>query len=78
MINQDNHDSLLVSVPPEWAYYVASFLVNSLSITRVYDGVELSMFCEVGLGRTWAMDHEFKRLPSEKEFTDVAYSLLET
>ena len=75
-INQDGHDSLLISVEPKRAYYIATFLKGSLERVMVYDGTELSMYCEFSLGSSWMMEHEWKRMPKEKEFVEVAHSLL--
>ena len=79
-INQDGHDSLLISVEPYMAYYIADFLKGCLERSLTYDGVELSMYCEFSLGSCWLFkpEHEWKRLPKEKEFTEVAHGLLES
>ena len=69
------HDSLLVSCPPYNAYHIADFLRQSLERPRVYLGSELTVPVTFGLGRNWAMQHEFKRLPSREEFTEAALEI---
>lgn len=74
-INNQKHDSLLISTPPEWAWDLACFLKAMLERPRNYAGNALTIPCEVKLGRTAAGDHEFKRFPSRKQFDEVAYAL---
>lgn len=73
--NVQVHDSLLCSIEPEHAYDLASFIQKSLERPRMYGGELMTVFVEFKLGRTWQGDREFKRLPSRKEFTAVAYEL---
>ena len=74
-INLQVHDELLISTPPKEAYDIALFLKNSLEQPMVLDGEELIIPVEFGLGTTWKVEHEFKRLPSRKEFTEIAHLL---
>lgn len=74
-INNQKHDSLLVSTPPEWAWDIACFLKASLERPRTYLGESLVIPIGITLGRTAAGDHEFKRFPSRRQFDEAAYSL---
>lgn len=74
-INAHGHDSLLMSCPPDEAYEVAMFMKTSIERPRVIAGHKLSIPCTFALGKTWKMDVEFKRMPSEEEFTMKAHEL---
>lgn len=74
-INQDGHDSLLISVDPVVAWDVLEFLKTSLEQPRLYDGVELVIWTEACLGSSFDMETdgvEFKKLPGRDAFIDVA------
>lgn len=74
-INQDGHDSLLVSADPEASWDVLQVLQASLERPRMYEGVELTIWTEACLGSSFDMETdgvEFKRLPGRDEFIDVA------
>jgi hypothetical protein len=73
--NLQGHDSLLASVPAVYAYDIAELLVASLERPRLLWGRPLTIPCEFKLGSDWGGQHEFKRLPSRDEFTDVALAL---
>lgn len=79
--NVQVHDSLLVSVPPAYAWEVAEFIRDNLERPRLYAGNELSIPVEFKLGVNWGADEKsgegvgFKRLPSRREFEDVAFAL---
>ena len=75
-INLHMHDSLTISTPPEHAWEVAEFMRQRLERPLYYYGEPLTVWCEFTLGRTWEGDHEFKQLPSRKEFTEIAHSLV--
>ena len=70
------HDSLTVSCPAEEAYDVAAFLRESLERPRTYYGTSLVIPVEVKIGRTWKMDHEYKRLPDRDEFDATVRDIL--
>lgn len=67
-LNVHVHDGLFVSVVPERAYEVALFLVEHLERPRQYGRAEMTIPCEVALGRRWKPDVEFKRLPTRADF----------
>lgn len=69
------HDALLVSVTPDEAYEVASFIRWSLERPRTYEGTELTVPVEFALGRTWKKEREFKRLPARDEFNAIVREL---
>jgi hypothetical protein len=75
--NAQVHDSLLSSVPPSRVWELAKLLTESLERPRMYGGEWLSVPCEYTLGTTWEGSIEFKRLPSQKEMTEAAWSLVE-
>jgi uracil-DNA glycosylase family 4 len=74
-IHLQGHDSLLLSVPPEEAWEIASLLHEWLTRPRVYDGVELTIPVEFKLGRTWKGDIEFKRFPEREAFEAAVRTL---
>jgi DNA polymerase I-like protein with 3'-5' exonuclease and polymerase domains len=76
-INQNGHDSLLVSVVPEMAWVLATFLQQMLEQPVNYEGVELTIPVEFQMGTTWKMEFEYKRLPGRKAFTEDAMELWE-
>jgi uracil-DNA glycosylase family 4 len=77
-IVQQGHDSLIVSTPPQWAWPIAKFLVDSLSTTRTYPGAgkEWSLSMPIGVKissgppHSWYKMHEWKVLPSKAEFEE--------
>lgn len=71
-INVTVHDSLLVSVEPEFAYDVAITLRGWLERPRVIAGQAFVVPVEFKLGSTWAGDFEFRRLPPRAEFLEKA------
>ena len=73
--NVQVHDSLLISCWPKEAYGLACCLRDHLERPRLINGTPLSIPVEYKLGRTWAGNIEFKRLPSEAEFTEKAMAL---
>lgn len=80
--NVQVHDSLLISTPPQHAYDIAKFTADSLERPIVYPcGEPLLIPVEFKLAISWGGDEkkgevvEFKRMPSKKEFMDVAISL---
>ena len=76
-LNNEEHDSLLLSTPPKYAWLLAQFLKRSLERPRVYGGVELTIPVEVKLGRTAACEVEYKRWPDRRTFEAQAYALLD-
>jgi hypothetical protein len=63
-INLQEHDALVLSCPKEELYDVATFILSSLTVPRVYrvrashldsmdDGVELSIPADVTISKTW-------------------------
>lgn len=79
--NLQCHDSLLVSVPPQHAYDVAVFMRKSLERPILLAGQKLVIPVEFKLGLNWGASeklqegHEFARLPSREEFTEIAMAL---
>jgi DNA polymerase I-like protein with 3'-5' exonuclease and polymerase domains len=71
------HDSLLFSCPSERAYDVAYWTAYWIERPRYYNGNELTVPIEFSLGWNWEMQYEFKRLPSEREFTEAAQACAE-
>ena len=67
------HDSLLLSCHPADAYYLADLIRLHIERPRIYYNSELTVPVEFELGSSWAAKHSFKKLPSEKEFTEAAY-----
>lgn len=63
-INMQNHDALLLSCPPAEVWDVWETLRASLERPRVYGGVELTIPCDLKLGRTWALGVEWKAAPT--------------
>ena len=72
-INATVHDSILVSCHPDDAINIAVFLQHSLERPRLYAGEPMTIPIEFKLGASWAMKHEFKRLPTRAEFTAAAW-----
>ena len=76
-INVHMHDGLLVSVPPERAWEVANFVDSTLQRSRSYNDIDLIVPVEYTLGTSWGhMPIEFKRLPQEQVFKEMAYELV--
>lgn len=73
--NVQVHDSLLISCWPHQAYDLAECIRTNLEQPLLINGTRLSIPVEFKLGRTWAGDVEFKRLPSRAEFTEAAFTL---
>jgi len=71
-INQQKHDSLLISTPVDEAWPIACFLKAALEQPRVYAGEALTIPCEFKLGTTGALAVEFKQFPTRDEFMDRA------
>lgn len=67
------HDALLISVVPEKAFAVYQLLQAALEQPRRYGTVELTIPAIPKLGRNWSEMVEFKKPPTEKEFTEVAH-----
>jgi hypothetical protein len=68
------HDALLISTLPEFAFQVFNFLRKSLERPRRYGTVELVIPAIPKLGKNWNDMVEFKKPPTEKEFTEAAYA----
>ena len=75
-INIHMHDSLIISTPPEHAWEVAEFMRQRLERPLYYYGEPMTVWCEFGLGSTWEIEHEFKKLPTRKKFDEIAHSLV--
>lgn len=71
-IVQQGHDSLIVTVPPRWAYSIANFLSTSMGQEREYPGAgglwKLSMPIGVKVGHNWKEMTEWKELPAREVF----------
>jgi len=77
-LNMQIHDEVAASCPPEEAYDYTMFVVKSLEQPRYYFGNKLVVPAEVTIGKDWKdSEHEFKKMPSRKEFEEVVYSVLE-
>ena len=76
-INQNGHDSLLMSVLPTRVFDMATFLTATLEQPVDYDGVELTIPVEFSMGTSWKCEKEFKVLPSRAEMTEMAVGLWE-
>lgn len=81
--NVQVHDSLLISTPAWAAYDIAQFIESALAKPLLLAGHRLVIPVEFKLGVNWGADekkgegHEFKRLPSRAEFTEIAMALEE-
>ncbi|MCH7759816.1 hypothetical protein IIA15_00220, partial [candidate division TA06 bacterium] len=75
-VNLQVHDSLVISTPPEFAYSIASYMRKSLERNLPCNGVDLTIPVEFKLGSSWKFELEYKRLPSKKEFTEAAHSMM--
>jgi len=62
------HDSLLFNTNIIEAYDVAVFFQQSIAKPITYPAGDLSVPVTFTIGRTWAGDHEWKRLPTREEF----------
>jgi DNA polymerase I-like protein with 3'-5' exonuclease and polymerase domains/uracil-DNA glycosylase len=69
------HDGLLMSCPVTESYEVAQFLVESLEVTREYNGVPLSVPVEVSVGKTWGDKQEFAFFPGKQAFLETVRGL---
>lgn len=67
-LNVHVHDGLFISVVPERAYDVAVFLVEHLERPRRYGKAEMTIPCEVAIGKRWKAEREFKVLPTREVF----------
>jgi hypothetical protein len=80
-VNTETHDSLFASVPVAWAWDYVTFLVERLERARQYrvreTTVDFGIPCTIRVGRRWGTGHEWKRLPSRREFEEVARGLSE-
>ena len=76
-INLQMHDALVISTPPELAWPIYSFLRQSLERPRYYGPNKVIIPLEAKLGANWKTDVEYKRPPSEREFTDTASAIFE-
>lgn len=73
-VHVHGHDSLAISVHPDDAYPVMSFLERTLAqATLVYRAGTLQVPVGYGLGPTWQPVEEFKRLPSREQVREVAW-----
>lgn len=74
VIHVHGHDSLTLSVHPDDAYTVASFIDRTLgSVERHYAAGTLRVPVTYALGSTWKAEHEFKRLPDKETFRAAAW-----
>lgn len=74
-INVHNHDSLLASIRPEYAWEYACWLRDSLQKPVRIVGETLTVWCELKVGMSWGELREWKRWPTKKEFEEVAHDL---
>lgn len=73
--NVQVHDSLLASVLPRDAYDVAKFIKANLEQRMLLGGSILVPYAEFKLGSSWEAEYEFKQLPGEAEFTEIAFEV---
>jgi hypothetical protein len=76
-LNVHVHDGLFISVKPERAYDVATFLVVQLERPRKYGIAEMTIPCELALGLRWKAAKEFKRVPTREEFDAAVAQVME-
>lgn len=76
-INVHAHDALFFSVKPELAYEATKFLVDSLESSYTYHGTPLVMPCGIKVGHSWKGKKSWKRLPSQSQFEEVVYEIVE-
>lgn len=75
-VNNQKHDSLLLSVKPPSVWLVMNALRQWLERPRRYWGVELMIPCEFKIGAHGALDVEYKRFPVREQVeADVARML---
>ena len=67
-INVHNHDSLLASIQPRYAWEYACWLRDSLQKPVRIVGTMLTIWVELKVGMTWGELVEYKRWPTEREF----------
>jgi hypothetical protein len=77
-INCQIHDALLISVTPDEAYDVATFMADTLERSRHYNTIPLSIPVEFSLGRSWVKEREIKQLPDRYTFNATVRDLLRT
>lgn len=75
-VNAQVHDELLFSVNPKWAHSVTSKLVDSLEQPLSYNGVELTIPCEITVGMNWKGSTSWKRMPKKEEFDETVAMLV--
>lgn len=72
------HDSLTLSVHPDDAYMVFSFVERLLGgVVRYYKAGALKVPVTYSLGSTWKGKYEFKRLPDKQTVRDAAWACAE-
>jgi DNA polymerase I-like protein with 3'-5' exonuclease and polymerase domains len=76
-INLQCHDALVFSLRPSEAFDIVQFCVKSLEQVRNYYGVDLSIPCAIKVGKNWQGEHEWKSLPTEEAFMEVAKEVLD-
>lgn len=73
--NVQVHDSLLASVLPRDAYDIAKFIKANLEQRMLLGGSILVPYAEFKLGSSWEAEYEFKQLPGQAEFTEMAFEV---
>jgi len=77
-IHVHGHDSLTMSVAPDDAWMVFSFIEKTLaSVVRHYYAGALQVPVTYSLGSTWKAEFEFKRLPDKKTVREAAFACAE-
>ncbi len=71
------HDELVCSCPVDEVYDVAHFMRDHLEVPLLYDGVELRVPVEFGMGANYGEQTKWKELPSRDVLEGTAQSLLE-
>lgn len=70
------HDALVVSCPPEEVWDVWTILKTSLERPRRYAGVELTIPCDLKLGRRWQAEKEWKAAPTREAVEQAVADLV--
>lgn len=76
-INLQVHDELVISVFPDEAWDILTFLVASMETERDIFGVPLSIPAEPKMGLTWACPIKYDRLPTRAQFERDLWGLVE-
>jgi len=77
-INLQRHDAIIVSCHPHEAYDVACFILRSVERPVVYPGGnEMIIWGTIKIGRNDKEGYEWKSLPTQAQFEEVMWSIIE-